>query len=211
MERVKVTGERDEGWVYVVLNMEHQFCEKDDDLLGDETNERLGVFGRSRGRAVCQGYLKGKGHEKLHVVGPGWVEKQRTWFARRLRVVGGQAVTKVVPFEDSEEDISDKESREERRMRGEEANSQRGEPEIEESLVPTGEMELVEDEYMEGRKGEFKISADEIGYVESGEAYDFMMGYWIDIMELELDSEHFSAETVWTYIQDHGERTGTKM
>lgn len=45
MERVKVTGERDEGWIYVVLNVEHQFCEKDDDLLGDETNERLGVFG----------------------------------------------------------------------------------------------------------------------------------------------------------------------
>jgi hypothetical protein len=55
VERVKVTDERDEGWVYVVLNVEHQFCEKDDDLLGDETNERLGVFGRSRSRAVCQG------------------------------------------------------------------------------------------------------------------------------------------------------------
>jgi hypothetical protein len=132
------------------------------------------------------------------------VEKQRTWFARRLRDVGGQAVTKVVPFEDSEEDILDKESREERRMRGEEANSHRGEPEIEEPLVSAGEMELVEDEYMEEREGEFKISEDEIGSVESGEAYDLMMSYWIDIMELELDSEHFSVETVWTYIQAMG-------
>lgn len=162
-----------------------------------------------RAELFARGYLKG--HETLHVVGPGWVEKRRTWFARRLRVVGGQAVAKVVPFEDSEEDISDKESREERRMRGEEANSQRGEPEIQEPLVSAGEMELVEDEYMEGRKGEFKISVDEIGYFESGEACNFMMGYWIDIMELELDSEHFSAETVWTYVQDHGEGTGTKM
>jgi hypothetical protein len=55
VERVKVTGERDEEWVYVVLNVEHQFCEKDDDLLGDETNERLGVFGRSRGPSCLPG------------------------------------------------------------------------------------------------------------------------------------------------------------
>jgi hypothetical protein len=49
------------------------------------------VFLDNRGAELfARGYLKGKGHEKLHVVGPGWVEKQRTWFFRRLRAVGGK-------------------------------------------------------------------------------------------------------------------------
>lgn len=109
-------------------------------------------------------YLRGKGHEKMQVVGPGWVENQQRWCARKLRVVGRPVVAKVEPFEDSDEDSEEKEARKERaRERTGGVHAERREPRIGEPLVSADEMEVVKDEVVDGRKGEFNISADEMG------------------------------------------------
>lgn len=57
VERVKVMGEGDERWVYVVLDVEHQFREPKEGFLGDKTNERLGMLGRLKGPNCFSGSI----------------------------------------------------------------------------------------------------------------------------------------------------------